>query len=173
MPILRLLLLVALLTAGSWLAWNMPWRADTRYNGVDISARLPDAPYFSKPARPDPKVFDNRISPFLHKDSIEISVSLDRIVLFQRFAVLVVGVFFLYGAAGYILTAKPRPIDVLYSLAITTGFIGGTVASAITAHLVPDRGALPWLNLFWAAGVAIGLLVATLGRSRPFPGTAG
>ena len=34
-----------------------------------------------------------------------------------------------------------------------------------------SRGPLPWLNLFWAAGVAIALITATLGRSQRFPGT--
>jgi hypothetical protein len=169
MPILRLLLLVVLLGAGSWLAWHVPWRADTRYNGVDLDARLPDAPYFSKPAA-EPKVFGNRVSPFLQPDSMEITVSIDRIALFQRFAAMVVGGFFVYGVIGYFLTSRPRPADVVYTLAITTGFIGGTVASAIASHLAPGRGPLPWLNLFWAAGVAIALVTATLGRSRPFPG---
>lgn len=171
MPILRLLLLVVLLGAGSWLAWNVPWRADTRYNGVDLEARLPDAPYFAKPATPSPKIFKDRISPFIQPDSVEIVVSIDRVVLFQRFAAIVIGGFFLYGVLGYGLTKPPRPADVVYSLAITTGFIGGTVASAIAAELAPGRGPLPWLNLFWAAGVAIALITATLSRSRPFPGT--
>jgi hypothetical protein len=171
MPILRLLLLVTLLTAASWLAWNVPWRADTRYNEVDLSARLPDAPYFSKPATPNPKVFDGRISPFIQPDSIDITVSIDRIALFQRFAAMVVGVFFLYGVVGYMMTSRPRPVDVVYSLAITTGFLGGTVASAIASHLVPGRGQLPWLNLFWAVGVAIAFISATVGRTRRFPGT--
>ncbi len=171
MPILRLLLLVALLGAASWLAWNVPWRADTRFHGVDLTARLPDAPYFRQPATPHPKVFQNRISPFIQPSSVEITVSIDRVALFQRFATMVVGGFFLYGVIGYFLTAPPRPADVVYSLALTTGFIGGTVASAIAAHLVPGRGALPWLNLFWTAGVAIALLAATVNRSRRFPGT--
>lgn len=171
MPILRLLLLVVLLGAGSWLAWNVPWRADTRYNGVDLTARLPDAPYFQKPSIPHPKVFGNRISPFIQPGSIDVGISIDQIALFQRFAALVVGSFFIYGVLGYALTSRPRPADVIYSLAITTGFIAGTVASAIASHLVVDRGPLPWLNLFWAAGVAIALVTATLGRTRPFPGT--
>jgi|GEM_PF-3063053 len=170
MPILRLLLLIALLGAASWLAWNVPWRADTRYNGVDLTAQLPDEPFFSKPAAPGPKVFGSRISPFLQPGSLEITVSMDRIVLYQRFALMVVGGFFLYGVMGYFLTSPPRPADVVYTLAITTGFIGGTVASAIASHLAPGRGPLPWLNLFWAAGVAIALVVATLGRTRRFPG---
>jgi len=171
MPILRLLLLVALLGAASWMAWNVPWRADTRYNGVDLEAALPNAPYFQKPAVPHPKVFGNRISPFLQPGSVDITVSIDRVILFQRFAALVVGGFFIYGVIGYCLSPRPRPADVVYSLAITTGFIGGTVASAIAANLAPGRGPLPWLNLFWAAGVAIALVTATLGRSRRFPGT--
>jgi len=170
MPILRLALLVVLLAAATWLAWNVPWRADTRYHGVDLSARLPDAPYFTTPKTPPPTVFGNRISPFIQAGSIDIEVSIDRVVLFQRFAAMVVGGFFIYGIIGYCLTARPRPTDVIYSLAITTGFIGGTVASAIAANLVPGRGPLPWLNLFWTAGVAIALLTATLGRSQRFPG---
>ena len=169
MPILRLILLVALLTAFSWLAWIVPWRADTRYNEVDLSASLPDAPYFDKPAPPPPSVFGNRISPFLHASTLEITVALDAVALFQRFALIVVGGFFLYGVTGYIMTSHPRPPDVIYSLAITTGFIAGTIASAITSHLAPGRGPLPWLNLFWAAGVAIALVAATAGRARPTP----
>lgn len=171
MPILRLLLLVTLLGAASWLAWNVPWQADTRYNGVDLTARLPDGPYFTKPPTPHPKIFGNRISPFIQPGSIDIETSIDRVALFQRFAGMVVGGFFIYGVIGYFLTSRPRPADVYYTLAITTGFIAGTVASAIASHLAPGRGPLPWLNLFWAAGVAIALITATLGRSQRFPGT--
>jgi hypothetical protein len=171
MPILRLLLLVVLLGAASWLAWNVPWRAYTRYNGVDLTARIPDAPYFHQPATPHPKVFGNRISPFIQPGSLDITVSIDQIALYQRFAAMVIGGFFIYGVIGYFLTSRPRPADVLYSLAITTGFIAGTVASAIASHLVTDRGPLPWLNLFWTAGVAVAIIIVTLGRTRPFPGT--
>jgi hypothetical protein len=171
MPLLRLLLLVALLGAASWLAWHVPWKADTRHNGVDLTARLPDSPYFQSPASPPPKVFGNRISPFIQPGSIDIAVSIDRIALFQRFAAMVIGGFFMFGVIGYFLTDRPRPADVVYSLGITTGFIAGTVASAIAAQLVPGHGPLPWLNIFWVVGVAIALVTITLGRSRPFPGT--
>jgi len=171
MPILRLLLLVAILTAAAWLAWNVPWRADTRFNGVDLTARLSDAPFFVTPATPSPTVFGNRISPFVQPSSIEITVSIDKIVLFQRFAAMVVGGFFIFGVIGYFLTSRPRPADVYYTLAITTGFIGGTIASGIAAQFAPGHGVLPWLNIFWAIGVAISLAAATLGRSQRFPGT--
>ena len=171
MPILRLLLLVALLGAASWLAWHVPWKADARHNEVDLTAQLPDAPYFQPPTPPNPKVFGNRISPFIAPGSIDIAVSIDRIALFQRFAAMVIGGFFVYGVIGYFFTNRPRPADVLYSLGITTGFIAGTVASAIAAQLSPGHGPLPWLNIFWAVGVAIALVIITLGRTRPFPGT--
>ena len=171
MPILRLLLLVTVLTAAAWLAWNVPWRADTRYNGVDLTAQLPDAPFFKAPPTPEPKVFGNRISPFVQPSSVEIAVSIDKIALFQRFAAMVVGGFFVYGVIGYFLTSRPRPADVYFTLAITTGFIAGTIASAIAAQIAPGHGQLPWLNIFWAAGVGISLAAAILGRSHRFPGT--
>lgn len=133
---------------------------------VPLAAPLGDAPFFRPPPRPELKVFGGRISPFIDPETVDITISVDRVRLYQRFAAIVVGTFFLFGVIGYFLTSRPRPADVAYSLALTTGFIAGSVASAIASQMAGDRGPLPWLNLFWAAGVGIAFALTVASRRR-------
>lgn len=133
---------------------------------VPLAAPLSDAPFFRPPPRPELKVFGGRISPFIDPQTVDITISVDRVRLYQRFAGIVVGTFFLFGVIGYFLTSRPRPADVAYSLALTTGFIAGSIASAIASQMTADRGPLPWLNLFWAAGVGIAFVITVTSRRR-------
>ena len=91
---------------------------------------------------------------------------MDRVALYGRFAFLVVATFFLYGGIGWFLTKPPRPADVAYSLSVSTGFLIGSIASAVTGRFVDTAARLPWLNLFWAAGVGTAFVVTLLSRRR-------
>jgi hypothetical protein len=165
---LRILLLVLLVAEGLWLAWHTPWKAESIYNDVPMSAPLPeDAPFFRPPPKPNLTVFGNRISPFIDPATVEIRLSVDHVALYGRFALLMIGTFFIYGVIAWFLTKRPRPADVAYSLSVSTGFLVGLIASAVTGRFVDTPARLPWLNLFWAAGVGTAFVVTLLSRRRP------
>ena len=166
MLILRVFLLVALLTGAGWLAFHVPWRAETTYNESKLSEPVGESPWYKPPTKPSLTVFKKRISPYLDPKTVDIRVVMDRKALFQRFALGVVVIFLVYGVLGYFLDPPPRGADVAYSLSLTAGYLLGSLASLITAQFVHTTSPLPWLHWFWTAGVLIALGATFLTRQR-------
>ncbi len=166
---LRILLLVILMAEAGWLGWHVPWRADSTADGRQASQSVGDAPFFRPPPAPEPKALTTGIFQYLEPEEIETKVVLDGPAFFTKFAWLVVGTFFGYGVIGYFATSRPRPADVAYSLALTTGYGAGSVASLIASQFMPEGGPLPWLSVFWALGVGAALLITVRSRSGSRP----
>lgn len=172
MTLLRILLVVSLLIGGLWNSWHVPWQGTFRLHigasaGQPHTLPLKDAPFFAPPQKPSIDAFSKVANPFLDRSMYSIALEPRRHELFTRVAQWVVGSFFAFGVLGCVIQRKRRPVtsDVAYSLALSLGFIVGTMASALAARVVENGDRLPWLSQCWAIGV-VGAFVITFLRRR-------